>query len=762
VNRVRDSIAHPTSAAAAAAFLQQQRLTGQIWMRTCSRGKSSGTLSFTRITSIFRPMKKTLILWGLILTAPLSWAQKQLTLEEAVLGQTRQFMPEQLAQLSWIPDTDDYVQVRRDSLVRTAISGRQTAVLTLAELRMILGKPELKSFPALHWISEDQIWFESEKKFVTVALKSRQRTQSVTVPENAANTDFHAASGNLAFTRENNLFVYNSGREIQVTRNEPGIVSGQSIARNEYGISKGTFWNPSGSALAWYEKDERNVTEYPLTDYSVTPASVKMIRYPMAGQAGEIPAVGVIHVQTGEVVYLDLFGNQRRSDQYYATNLAWAPDGGSVLITWLNRKTTQLWLRQFDALTGKEIRTILTEQDDKWLEPLQPVSFVPGNAEQFIWHSWREGFHNFYLYTLSGKLIGKTAARFELDEIIGFDGKGGVMYALGRAEDPTQQHAYAVNLPSMRMTRLTPAAGTHEVRVSKSGYILDTWSSVDVPNRVDLTRDGKVIRTLLNAENKLSEYDLGRPEIISLMSTDSTRLYARVIRPSSFDPEAKYPAVVYVYNGPHVQLVTNSWLAGAPLWMYYLAELGYVVFTVDGRGSAHRGKAFEQSVHRSLGSCEIDDQAFGVHWLRSQPWIDASRIGIHGWSYGGFMTTSLMLRMPELFKAGVAGGPVIDWKLYEVMYTERYMDTPDENPEGYERADLTRISSQLEGKLLMIHGTDDDVVVMQHNMRFIKSCIDNQVQVDFFAYPGHAHNVRGKDRLHLIGKVIEYLNTHLE
>jgi dipeptidyl-peptidase 4 len=208
-------------------------------------------------------------------------------------------------------------------------------------------------------------------------------------------------------------------------------------------------------------------------------------------------------------------------------------------------------------------------------------------------------------------------------------------------------------------------------------------------------------------------------------------------------------------------LVTNSFLGGASLWMNYLAEEGYLVFTIDGRGSSNRGRDFEKAIHRQLGTKEIEDQMSGVEWLKKQSFVDASRMGIHGWSFGGFMTTSMMLKQPGTFKVGVAGGPVIDWKLYEVMYTERYMDTPDENPEGYKTADLTNYVTKLQGKILMIHGTDDDVVVMQHNMKFLKSAIENKVQVDFFAYPGHAHNVRGKDRVHLMTKVIDYLITNL-
>lgn len=712
--------------------------------------------------TIFRPMKKAFLILQLLILSCSVHAQQPLTLEESVLGQFKQFYPEQLSQLNWLPETDNYVFVRNDSLLIGTIKGKTLKSITRAELSSLVNlESELKAFPAITWTGSTQFFFENDNEFVHVDMKQRKVISRTKQPQEAENGDYHPASGNFAFTRENNLYVLSEGKESVLTKNEPGVVSGQSISRNEYGISKGTFWNDAGTGLAFYEKDERNVTDYPLTNYKETPATVRMIKYPMAGGASEIVGVGVYQLSSGKTVYLDLFGANRKSDNFYATNLSWSPDGKWVFVVWLNRATNQAQLRQFDALTGKEIRVVLTESDDRWMEPLQPITFVKGSTDQYLWYSWKDGFHNYYLYQLNGKLIGKTNAAFELEEIIGFDEKGKTMYVAGRGENPTERHAYSVSLPTMEMSRLTPSAGTHSIAISKSGYVLDSYSSITVPNRVELSKGGRKILTLLEAEDKLKNYAIGTTEVFSINGIDGTELYCRMLKPSDFNPSEKYPVVVYVYNGPHIQLVTNSWLGGASLWMNYLAEQGYIVFTLDGRGSHHRGKEFEQATHRRLGDVEIDDQAAGVKWLHSQPWVDRDRMGIHGWSYGGFMTTSMMLRTPGLFKVGVAGGPVIDWNLYEVMYTERYMDTPAENPEGYSKADLTGYVKNLQGDLLLIHGTDDDVVVMQHNMKFLKACVDQNIPVDFFAYPGHGHNVRGKDRVHLMTKVIEYLTEKL-
>jgi dipeptidyl-peptidase-4 len=268
---------------------------------------------------------------------------------------------------------------------------------------------------------------------------------------------------------------------------------------------------------------------------------------------------------------------------------------------------------------------------------------------------------------------------------------------------------------------------------------------------------GKIVKKLMESEDKLADYKIGTAEIGTIKAKDGTKLYTRLIKPHDFDPNKKYPVLVYVYGGPHAQLITNSWLDGASLWMYWMAEQGYLVYTVDNRGSAERGFEFESQIHRQLGTVEIEDQLAGVEYLKSLPYVDGDRLAVHGWSFGGFMTTSLMLRTPDVFQVGVAGGPVTDWKYYEIMYGERYMDRPEQNKEGYEQASLMTHAENLKGDLLLIHGTSDDVVVMQHNLALVQKFVELGIQMDFFPYPMHKHNVRGKDRVHLMRKVLNYV-----
>jgi len=709
-------------------------------------------------------MRYSPILLVALFICNISFSQQKLTLEEAVTGQFRQFAPSTIQQLQWVPGADLYSYVKDETLWIGAVKqgNPDKKILTLSELNTLMGNADMKRLPSIRWQAIDRFSFEEKNAFWEVDMKLKKAQKVSFYPEQAANADLHIKSRRTAYTKENNLYITLNQKEVPVTTEPAHIICGQSISRNEYGISKGTFWSPDGAKLAYYIKNELNVTDYPLVDFTVTPAASKTIKYPMAGGKSEIVHVGVYDVASGISVRLKM-NRLTENDQYYMTNLTWSPDGKTIYVAWLNRTTTDMRFLSFDAATGMETATLFTERDEKWVEPLFPAYFVPESPSLFLWMSQRDGFNNLYLYDTKGTLLRQTKAKFDITEFLGFDFNGKNAFVMATGDNPTESHAYKVNMADLTMTELTPIAGTHNVQVSENGmFIIDQYSNLNVPNTINLmTGEGRMIRNLHTAPDPYAGKSIGKAELFSIAATDGTPLWCRLIKPSNFDAGKKYPVVVYVYGGPHAQMNTNSWLAGASLWMNQLAEEGYLVFTLDNRGSANRGKKFQQVIHRQLGTAEMQDQLTGVEWLKKQPFIDASRMAVHGWSFGGFMTTSLMLKSPETFKVGVAGGPVIDWSMYEVMYGERYMDTPQENPQGYQNANLTNHVKNLKGKLLMIHGMDDDVVVMQHNVNFLKACVDNKVQVDFFAYPGHAHNVRGKDRVHLITKIVQYIQDNL-
>ncbi len=691
---------------------------------------------------------------------PAAGQTQKLSVEDAVLGRGGELYPDRIGQWHWVPN-GGWSHVEDNTLKVNARNGKPTLELSAQTLGEVMGK-ELKRFPAHTWLAPGSFRFNQGNNWYRFDFKRKAVETLFELPENAENIHFSDDGQRVAWTQDNNVYLSAGGSFVQVTDHPEGVVAGQAIARYEFGIGEGLFWSPDGMAVAFYEKDERHVTTYPLADYSKTPAEHTPIVYPMAGGHSEYASLGVYHIKLRKTVYIDA-NNGVKDDSYYITNVAWAPDGQSLLAAIVSRDQNTLKLTRFDASTGEVVATLLTETDSKYVEPEKPAIFFPNETGEFLWFSEKSGFNNLYWHTADGSLKAHTKADFAIDEFLGFGPKAAYCVVAGYGPSPVERHIYKVSFPDMAMTKITRQAGTHSAKLAPDGErLLDEWSSLEVPHRAEMVQvTGKIERVLLVSDNPLADYRIGKVELGTLKANDGTDLHYRVVYPPNFDNSRRHPAVVYVYNGPHVQLVTNSWQGGAPLWMHSLAGEGYVVFSIDGRGSANRGKDFEQAIHRRLGTVEVDDQMAGVNWLRSQRFIDDSRMAVHGWSYGGFMTTSLMLKQPGVFKAGIAGGPVIDWNLYEVMYTERYMDSPQDNPTGYEDAQLTRYVDRLQGKLLMIHGTDDDVVVMQHNMRFLTACIEQGKLVDFFVYPGHAHNVRGKDRVHLIKKVFDYIFEHI-
>ncbi|MBL7897983.1 MAG: DPP IV N-terminal domain-containing protein, partial [Crocinitomicaceae bacterium] len=581
------------------------------------------------------------------------------------------------------------------------------------------------------------------------------------LPEGAANAEMSNGEKHIAFTIENNLYVRKAGTndQIQITNFDKHIVSGQSIARNEFGIAGGIFWSGNGNYLAFYQKDESEVADYPLLDITTPTGSLMNIKYPMAGQASEKPAVGIYNLTTGKTVYIKPTGN---ADDYL-TNVGWSPDEKHLYIAELNRGQNHMKLQQYDAETGNLVKTLFEEKSDWWVEPEHAPYFV--SADQFVWFSEADGFMNLYLYKTDGTLVRQlTKNKWVVQSIVGHDEKGN-LYFTGTGESPLETNYFKVNIATGVQTRLTAEKGSHDVHFSSNyNYFFDSYSSHSVPG-IDVlkTNAGKTIRTVLTAENPYKDYKMGTAEIGTIKAADGTTdLYYRLIKPSNFDASKKYPVLVYVYGGPHAQMITDSWLDGASLWMYWMAEQGYLVYTVDNRGSENRGFEFERVIHRQLGTVEMEDQLKGVEHLKSMPFVDGDKLAVHGWSFGGFMTTSLMLRYPGTFQVGIAGGPVTDWSYYEVMYGERYMDTPQENTEGYTKNRLMNYVKNLQGDLLLIHGTIDDVVVMQHNYALVKSFVEAEVQMDFFPYPMHPHNVRGKDRVHLMTKVLNYVIENME
>ncbi|MBA9076712.1 S9 family peptidase [Rufibacter quisquiliarum] len=701
------------------------------------------------------------------LAVPVLAQQKQLTVEDSFLNPG--LSPANLRQLTWVPGTNDYsyVSSKGDQLLRGGVRAEATAVVTTDQLSAALekaGGAKANNLNGLQWLNAQELLINQKGQVYRYHVQNKSAQPFYKLGAGAENVDFSPNKQRVAYTRGNNLFLSQAGSEDkQVTQEQnTEIVNGQAAHRSEFGITKGTFWSPSGNSLAFYRMDQTMVTDYPLVDIDPLPAKLNSIKYPMAGGKSHHVTVGVYKVASGRTIFL----KTGEPAEQYLTNVTWSPNEKHLYVAVVNRAQNHLWLNQYDATTGAFVKTLFEEQNDKWVEPEHGLYFVPGKPDQFVWISERDGYDHLYLYNTNGQLIRQlTKGEWVVKDLVGFNPNGREAYFTSTAESPLERHFYAVELATGRTGRMTQGSGVHNVHLSPTGqFFIDNYSSPVTPRTIRIldTDVAKVAKTLLVAKNPLQEYQLGETTIFPIKAEDGTDLYCRMITPPNFDEKKKYPVVVYVYGGPHLQMINSSWLGGSNLWMQMMAQKGYIVFSLDNRGSADRGRAFEQAIFRQAGTAEVADQMKGVEYLKGLPYVDANRIGVHGWSYGGFMTTSLMLKQPGVFKVGIAGGPVIDWRYYEIMYTERYMDTPQENPEGYEKANLLNHVKNLQGKLLMIHGTVDDVVVWQHSLAFLKKAVDEGVLLDYFVYPGHPHNVIGKDRAHLYKKVTQYFDENLK
>ena len=687
---------------------------------------------------------------------------KQITLFDAAFGVSI----ETLSGLAWQNETT-FTFRKGDTLwSENANTGIQTMVILPGEIDEII-KDETgisyRRFPAYRWLNTNEILIHNSNYFVVIDLRQKQIIYRIELPENAENPVFNASGKLVAFTVGDDLFAaFPDGKTIRLTNDgSNGIVNGKSVHRNEFCIESGIFVSPNGNFIAFYRKDESMVHDYPLVNYMARQAEYTSIKYPMAGLTSEQVKLGIFNVKSGNTVFMNTGEPQDR----YLTNVVWSPDEKVVYIAELNREQNHLQLNVYDALSGEKQKTVFEEKDEKYVEPLHPVLFSKINNNEFYRQSRRDGWNHVYKYNTDGRLIQQvTSGEWEVTAVLGFDAEEKYLFVEATKESPLENHIYRIEIKTGKTDKLTVEEGVHSGLLSPGGsFVIDRWSGTNIPNNIDMiVTDNRKNRNLLSAKNPFENHLSGENRLVPVLSADGkTELTGRLILPVDFDPSKKYPVIVYVYGGPHIQTVTKRWQNQARLWQYYMAQQGYISFTMDNRGTPNRGRDFEQFTHLKLGVLETEDQMEGIAYLKSLPYVDAGRIGVHGWSYGGFMTLNLMLRHPDVFKVGVAGGPVVDWSMYEVMYGERYMGTPQENSAGYRETNMLNHVSNLQGKLMLIHGMQDDVVVMQHSIKFLNKCIEQGKQVDFFVYPTHQHNVQGSDQLHLIEKISRYFFDNL-
>lgn len=748
----------------------------------------------------------------MIATISSAQEKKTFTLNDVIPGGDNYFnlVPKSMPGLQWWGDICVRTDIENIKKIDTK-SGKESILVTLEEVNEALKNGEmpykltghikpLRTLMAasLPWGDRNvitftqyddrtpgqkyMIWYDFSKKKI-VNLFNLQG-------EGPTNFDFCKENGYMAYTIGNDLYVAHEGDfssmvNPKVTGNqqqEKDVVYGQAVHRNEFGIMKGTFWSPKGTYLAFYRMDQSMVTDYPQVNTTARIAELVPDKYPMAGMTSHKVTVGIYNVKDGKTIYLQA-GDP--TDRYF-TNISWGPDEKSVFVIELNRDQNHAQLVQYDAVSGQKIGVLYEEKHARYVEPQHPLIFLPWDDSQFIYQTQRDGFNHLYLMDTKTKLTGEwktgkdsedqyceylktiplTEGNWLVQDVLGFNTSRKEIIIASTEISPLQTNIFSLNVKNGKRTLIGMEDGTHQAKLSASGtYLIDYFTSNNVPREISiLPTTGKKGTTLFTATDPLKEnYNLPEITVGTIKAADGeTDLYYRLIKPVNFDPNKKYPAIIYVYGGPHAQMIHNTRFYDARGWDLYMAQQGYVMLTVDNRGSDNRGIKFENCTFRHLGTEEMKDQVQGAKFLQSLPYVDADKIGVHGWSFGGFMTTNLMLTYPDIFKVGVAGGPVIDWQFYEVMYGERYMDTPQANPEGYKESNLRLKAGNLKGRLEVIIGGMDPICVPQHSISFLRACIDAGTHPDFFIYPEDGHNMMGRDRVHLHEHITRYFLDHLK
>ena len=715
-------------------------------------------------------MKNKFLLLALTLfTLSMTAQQKLFTLEDLNFGGTnfRNLQPKNMW-LTWWGDQLVQTDVEECNLVNTK-TGKKKLLFTLDDINQWAQSTDdnrVRNLASVIFPYADKpiVAVSSKRAFTLIDFKAKKVVWQDSVSTREFR-DWNATSRATAYVKDSQLYVADAdGKERQLTTDgSREIVYGQAVHRNEFGIMKGTFWSPDGQRLAFYRMDQSMVADYPQVDIFPREATYEPDKYPMAGMTSHQVTVGIYDLATDKTVYLK---TGTPVDRYF-TNIAWSPDAKTVYIQELNREQNDCRLVSYDATTGERIGELYRETSDKYVEPQNPILFLPWDDTQFIMQSQRDGYNHLYLYNIKGECLRQlTQGEWVVMDVLGFNPKAKSIIIKSNEKGHLVSNIFNVNIADGQRTALDDHSGViQQAEISATGQqVYVKYSEPTVPRRIRVTSTQRPsLLTLLDAPDPWADYQQPQFEQGTITAADGTTpLHFRMVRPADFDPQRKYSTVVYVYGGPHAHNVDASWHWCSRSWETYMAQKGYIVFILDNRGSENRGTAFEQATFHQLGQVEMQDQMEGVKYLKSLPYVDANRLGIHGWSFGGFMTISLMLNYPDVFKVGVAGGPVIDWKWYEVMYGERYMGTPESNPAGYEKASLINKAGQLKGRLQIITGYNDATVVPQHCLSFLDACVKAGTQPDFFAYPGEEHNMRGHASVHLHERITRYFDDYLK
>ncbi len=676
------------------------------------------------------------------------------------------YMSDRITGLSWQPGTDNYAYVDDAHNIQlvNAKNGKETLFVPAYQLNNL----QIRDFRQMKWINSNTLFFP--RHHISISI-NKGAVSSVIRDEFKWDEliDYSVKDELYILKNEQGVFVQSklNGYEPILLCPDTGknIVFGESVHRSEWGIEEGQYISPKGNFIAFYRMDESMVEDYPLVNTGTPIATVETMKYPMAGRTSHQVKVGIFDVAQSTKVGKAVFHYIQTdlNDGEFLTNVTFSPDEKYLYITHLNRAQDHSKLIRYDLQSGRRLKVLIEESDSRYVEPTDRMIFLKDN--RFLWFSETDGWRHLYLYDAEGNLTRKIVdGRFDVVSFYGTDSKDQYAYfTIAPTEKPVNQYVCKASLSDGKITRLAYTDGTHEpIFNDDKTFFIDHFSNVSTAHDIYLVNNqGKNVKTLLSSKNPYKDCAMGNTTIFPILNKEGDSLWCRLITPPNMDPNKKYPCLIYVYGGPHSQLVTNSFVSGG-VFLEYMAQQGYVVFTLDNRGTQNRGAEFEKCIHRNLGVREVEDQMCGVEYLKTLPYVDANRIGLDGWSYGGFMTLSLVTEHPEAFRAASCGGPVVNWAWYEVMYGERYMDTPEENPEGYDHANIIPKIKNVKCPLLVMHGCQDHTVVWQQSLELMRQAVTDGIEIEYFPYTIYDHNVIGPERVHLWNKILHFHNQNLK
>ncbi len=741
-----------------------------------------------------RPVDVLFVVFGLQLGAPITHAQpkpaKSLTVERIYSSPS---LSGHLTQgIEWSPDGKriSYLEGSGSSeemWTMDAATGARKMLVKASVLENAL-QPEksraIESTGLGRLQAQNYLWspsgsallFIGSNSLVLLDLQTMTPSTIVKSDDDIEDPKFSPDGKWVSYVRGFNLWVANAATgaaHAVTTGGSEEILKGKLdwVYPEELDSTTAYWWSPDSSEIAYYEMDERPVSRFPITDMSSPTGATEYTRFPQAGEPNPIVRVGVVSVGGGETKWMDTGVN---TDVYLA-RVVWLHDSKRVALERMNRAQNRLDLLFCDAATGAS-QIVLTETDKYWINMSDDLYFFADN-KRFLWSSERTGFRHYYLYDLTGQQLGQltsgdwgivgnggigpgTTSHPAVDEANGF------IYLLSNKDDLRAIQLYRVSLQDKSIVRVTREAGTHDVLVSPAATsFVDTISDAMTPPRQELDRmDGwRVASINENKVPELADYHLSPVEFLDVPADDGTKLSAEIIKPPDFDAKRKYPVLIYVYCGPQEQEVTDKWGGLDGLWLQMMAEKGYIVFMLDNRGSFGRGHAFETPIYHQFGKIELEDQLAGVKFLKSLPYVDHSRIGIWGWSYGGYMTLEALFNAPDIFKAGISVSPVSDWRLYDTIYTERYMGRPQDNPDGYKNSSPVNQAANLKAKLMLVHATGDDNVHFVNSAEVINALIDSgRYPAQLMIFPGRGHSILDwQSRVQLFERMTEFLLNNL-